>query len=163
MISRNVTLAGLLAGGLLIVFQAGAQMGRGMGFCPGCYDSSNTAVIHGVVETVRNNASFCARGGTEVTLKTDKETYNVLLGPAAFLSQSNFAIAKGDELSVTGFHATFQGTPVLIAREVTKGERTLTLRDMQGYPAWGGRGMGPRSYGGGGWGCAGRGRGYGWR
>jgi hypothetical protein len=163
MMSRNrvPALAGVLAAMLLTASQAGAQMGPGMGFARGYYGAPSET-IHGTVETVQNNTSFCQWGGTEAALKTDKGTVNVILGPTPFLSQNNFSVAKGDELSVTGFNLAPQGTPYVIAREVSKGGATLTLRNAQGFPAWAGRGrgMGWRAYsgwrGGPGWGRGGR-------
>jgi hypothetical protein len=160
MMSRNRVPA--LAAMLLTASQAGAQMGPGMGFARGYYGAPSET-IHGTVETVQNNASFCRWGGTEVALKTDKGTVNVVLGPTGFLSQNNFSIAKGDELSVTGFNIASQGTPYLIARELSKGDKTLTLRNAQGFPAWAGRGMGWRAYGGWRGGCGGPGCGRGCR
>lgn len=164
MINRNrmLVLTGMLAAMLLLALQATAQMGRGRGFGASYYDASNETVIHGVVETVQNDAYFCRWGGTEVALRTEKGTYNVVLGPMPFLSQSNFRVAKGDELSVTGFQCGAQ-TSFLIAREVTKGDKTLTLRNAQGFPVWAGRGMGWRASSGGCGRCGGPGCGRGWR
>lgn len=144
--NRMPALAGVSAAMLLIASQAWAQMGPGTGFARGYYDAPSET-IRGTVETVQNNRSFCRWGGTEVALKTDKGTVNVILGPTAFLSQNNFSVAKGDELSVTGFNLASQGTPYLIAREASKGGPTLTLRNAQGFPAWAGRGMGWRASG----------------
>lgn len=132
----------LLAAPLLVVSQVRAPMGPGMGIGPGYYDGPSNMVIHGVVETVEDNAYNCRWGATEVTLKADKGTYVVQLGPTPFLSQNNFRIAKGDGLRVSGFKFTCQGAAFLIAREVTKGGKTLTLRNALGVPAWAGRGMG---------------------
>jgi hypothetical protein len=154
--------AGVLAAMLLIASQAGAQMGPGMGFGRGYY-AAPSETIHGVVETVQTNADFCRWGGTEVALKTENGTVNVILGPAGFLSQNNVSIAKGDELSVTGFNLASQRTPYLIAREVSKGDKTLTLRNAQGFPAWAGRGMGRSAYGRWHRGCGGPGCGRGGR
>jgi hypothetical protein len=161
MMNRNRTLAvaGALAAILLAAAQAGAQMGPGMGFARG-YNGAPSETIRGTVETVQNNASFCQWGGTEVALKTDKGNVNVILGPAAFLAQNNFSMAKGDELSVNGFNVAPNGAPYLIASEVSKGGSTLTLRTAQGFPAWAGRGMAWRAgdgwRGGRGWGRGGR-------
>jgi hypothetical protein len=138
----------LLAVPLLVVSQVRAQVGRGMGFGAGYYDGPSNMVIHGVVETVEDNAYNCRWGATELTLKADRVTYVVQLGPTRFLSHNNFSIAKGDELSVTGFNFTCQGTAFLVAREMTKGGKTLTLRNALGVPAWAGRGMGWSSTGG---------------
>ncbi len=156
MTSRNrmLPLAAALAAMVLAAVYAGAQMSPRMDYGPGYYDPASETAIQGVVETVQNNASFCRWGGTAVALRTDKGTVTVLLGPAPFLSQSDFSIVKGDELSVTGSKTAAQ-TPYVIARAVTKGGRTLTLRDAQGVPVWAGRGMGWRAQDG--WRC-GRGR-----
>jgi len=132
----------LLASPLLAVSHVWAQMGAGREFGPDYYDGSSNAVIRGVVETVEPNAYSCHWGATEVTLKTGKDNYVVQVGPSAFLSQNHFSIAKGDELSVRGFKFTCQGNAFLVAREVTKEGKTLTLRDAQGVPAWAGRGKG---------------------
>ena len=117
----------LLAAPLLVVSQVRGQMGPGMGIGPDYYDGSSSTVIRGVVETVEANAYNCHWGATEVTLKADKDTYIVQLGPTPFLSQNNFNIAKGDEVRVSGFKFTCQGTTFLIAQDVTKGGKTLTL------------------------------------
>jgi hypothetical protein len=150
---------GVFATALIIASLAWAQMGPGMRCGRGYYDASNETAIHGVVETVQENAAYCRWGGTEVTLKADKDTYVVQLGPTPFLSQNNFNIAKGDEVRVSGFKFTCQGTTFLIAQNVTKGSKTLTLRDAQGFPAWAGRGKGwssPSGWGGvRGWLCCG--------
>jgi hypothetical protein len=119
-----------------------AQMGQGMGIGPDYYDGSSSVVIHGVIETVEANAYNCRWGATELTLKAGRDTYIVQLGPTTFLAGNDFNIAKGDELRVSGFKFTCQGTAFLIAREVTKGGKTLTLRNAQGVPAWTGRGKG---------------------
>ena len=135
----------LLGAPLLVVPRVRAQMGPGMGFGAGYFDDSNDTAIHGVVQTVEHNAYSCRWGATEVTLQADKDVYVVQLGPTHFLSRNNFSIAKGDELRVRGFRFTCQGTVFLVAREMTRGGRTLKLRDAQGTSAWAGRGMGWKS------------------
>ena len=161
--TRILALAGGLAATLLVAPRAWPQMGPGMGPGYGFYDSSTEIVARGVVEEVQNGVYPCPWVGTHVVLKTDKGTYDVRLGPTPFLSQNNFSIAKGDTLSVAGSKLSIQGTDFLIAREVTKDGKTLTLRNAQGFPAWAGRGMrGWGSYTGAGPGWRG-GCGCGWR
>lgn len=125
----------LLAAPLLVVSHVRAQTGPGMGFGPGYYDASSSMVIDGVVETVEHNAYNCRWGATEVTLKAEKVTYVVQLGPTLFLAQHNFRITDGDRLRVRGFKFTCQGTSFLIARDVTKRGKTLTLAKSPGLPA----------------------------
>jgi hypothetical protein len=69
-------------------------------------------------------------------LKTDKETLEVHLGPTAFLEKEKFTFAKGDQIDVTGSKVKIGATDALLAREVKKGDKTLTLRNAQGIPAW---------------------------
>ena len=155
---------------LLAESQAVAQMGPGMrmGRCRGYSGASTPVTVHGLVQSVNDSGYRCRWSVTEVTLKTDQGNYDVRLGPRPFLTQSNFTVAKGDELSVTGFRVGPAGTTFLIAQQVSKAGKTLTLRNAQGFPAWAGRGMGcgscrgrcggggGRGYGGAGRGCCGR-------
>jgi len=139
--TRMLAWTSVLASLLLTGSQVAAQMGHGMGFSRGYY-AAPTETIHGTVETVGSNAYFCRWGATQATLKTDRGTVNVILGPAAFLSQNNFSVVTGDELSATVFNPALQETPNLIAREVSKGGQTLTLRNAQGFPVWAGAAWG---------------------
>ena len=76
--------------------------------------------------------------GTHLTLKTADSTIEVVLGPSSFISGRGFSFTKGDEVEVTGSRVTMAGTESLIAREVVKGGKTLTLRDKTGKPEWSG-------------------------
>ena len=42
----------------------------------------------------------------------------------------------GDEIQVTGSKVKQDGADLILAREVVKGEDTLTLRFNDGKPAW---------------------------
>jgi hypothetical protein len=61
-------------------------------------------------------------------------TVEVHACPVRLLSQLDFPIEKGDELTVTGSRPN--NGPVLIAREIKKGLTTLQLRDEKGVPIW---------------------------
>lgn len=158
--NRMLALAGGVVVMLLAVAQVWPQVGPGMGYGR-LYDPATEITAHGVVEAVQHVSYRCRWGGTHVTLKTKQGTYDVRLGPTPFLSQNNFSLAKGDSVSVTASKLSVQGATVLVAREVRRNGKTLTLRNAQGVPAWAGRGMGGRNwgrgygrgYGGGGYGC----------
>jgi hypothetical protein len=77
--------------------------------------------------------------GTHVFVDTGDGVREVVLGPSAFLDENGFAFAQGDDLEVTGSATRCCGAQPVLAREIRKGERTLTLRDAAGRPAWGGR------------------------
>jgi hypothetical protein len=74
--------------------------------------------------------------GLHLTLKTDSESYTVLVGPAQFVKDKGFTFAKGDQIEVTGSKVKFGDGDALIAREIKKGDKILTLRNAQGIPDW---------------------------
>ena len=58
-------------------------------------------------------------------------------GPTLFAQEQNFTVKPGDELKIVAAKVTMPGgRNVLIARELTKGNQTLTLRDEDGKPKW---------------------------
>ena len=62
------------------------------------------------------------------------------LGPAAMREEKNVTIASGDTLTILGSRIMLGGSPVLLAREITQGDQTWTLRDPAGLPLWNPRG-----------------------
>jgi hypothetical protein len=44
--------------------------------------------------------------------------------------------AKGDNIEVTGAKVKYEGADAVLAREVKKGDKTLTLRNAAGIPQW---------------------------
>ncbi len=111
--------------------------------CPGRgarnYNPATEATVQGSVQEVVSTG----RQGIHVLLKTGTETLEVHVGPASYLTQRQFTLAKGDAIEVTGSRMKFGETEALIARQVRKGDLTLTLRDARGIPLWSG-GPGPR-------------------
>jgi hypothetical protein len=69
-------------------------------------------------------------------LKSDSGSVSVHLGPSWYLDKQSAKIEKGDKITVTGSRIIFQGKSALVAAEVKKGDKTLSLRDKQGYPRW---------------------------
>jgi len=78
--------------------------------------------------------------GLRLTLKTDKETLPVILGPAWYIEQQPFAVAPKDQVEIKGSRIPIQGQATIIAAEVKKGDQILKLRDDKGIPLW----VGPR-------------------
>lgn len=50
--------------------------------------------------------------------------------------QQGFSFATGDQIEVAGSGIKLKGSDVLIAREIKKGDKLLTLRNSQGIPTW---------------------------
>ena len=78
--------------------------------------------------------------GVHLTVKTDKETISVHLGPAWYIENQDVKIEPKDKIQVKGSRITFDGKPAIIAAEVKKGQEILRLRDENGFPAWSGWG-----------------------
>ena len=100
------------------------------------YNPATEVTVRGTVEDVSQVTRGRSWGGTHLTLKTDQGTLDVHLGPTNFLEAKKFSVAKGDQVEVVGSKVQIQGTDALIAREITKGDQKLTLRDAQGIPVW---------------------------
>ena len=122
-----------------------AQPPQGRGQGPMYNVATETTVKGSVqnVETVAGGGGGGGRGrqglgGLHLTLKTSAETLNVHLGPVAFLAEQKLTIATGDALEIVGSRVTIDGEAVMIAKAVTKGGTSYTLRDASGRPLWSG-------------------------
>lgn len=125
-------------GGVASVFAQPAQMTRQR--AP-MYDTKTEARFTGTVEAVETVAGPArsgrrGTGGIHVTLKTATETLEVHLGPSAFMTDKKIDIVKGDTVEILGSRVTIDNEPVLLAREIKKGDHTWTLRDASGRPLW---------------------------
>lgn len=122
--------------GLLVLPAAWAQRGPGPGQRARIYNPANEVTVKGTVEEIKTVTGRRGWNGTHLTLKTEDKTFEVHIGPSSFLKEKEFNFAKGDQIEVTGATAKVRGSEALIAREVTKGGKTLVLRDAQGIPKW---------------------------
>ena len=105
------------------------------------YDTKTEERVTGAVEAVQNvsasdRGNRPSRGGTHLTVKTSSETLDVHLGPTMFLKEKKIDLAKGDKVEILGSRTKINDRPVLLAREITKGENTWALRDASGRPLW---------------------------
>ena len=124
---------------------AAAKMGEGSGGWgmgsnySGMYDTARVETLSGEVLSVDEFKPMKGMSkGIHLTLKTEKETIPVHLGPEWFLEKQETTIEKGNILEVTGSRVSFDGKHAIIAAEVTKDGQTLKLRDANGVPAWSG-------------------------
>ena len=61
---------------------------------------------------------------------------DVILCPKSFLDDMGVSFNKGDDIALTGSKVKQNGTDLILAREVVKGDVTLALRDDKGNPVW---------------------------
>lgn len=130
----------LAFGSLVLGLSTTVLAQRGMGRGPMNYDPSTEITISGSVDEVQQMAARGrGMGGIHLTVDTATGKLPVHVGPAAFVSSKNVTFAKGDVLTVVGSKVTMGGQEVVLAREITKGDQVLTLRDAKGFPLWSGR------------------------
>ena len=132
----------LLIGAVSVVMAQTPGTGRG---ASPMYDVKTETTIKGTVESVETITAAGGRGrrglgGTHLTVKTEKETLEVHVGPTAYLTEKGITLAKGDTLEILGSRVTIDEKPVVIARQIKKGDNAWTLRDASGRPVWSGRG-----------------------
>ena len=101
------------------------------------YDPKAEVTIKGVVEDFHESKVRADHPGLHLVVKTETETVEVHACPVRFMSELEFTIDKGDEVTVVGSRPEAGG--IVVAREVTKGQTSLILRDKKGEPVWTGR------------------------
>ena len=126
---------------VLLAANAWAQLGKGRNAARRIYNPATVETLGGEVVSVDKSTSRQGRSlGVHFTLKTDKETIPVHLGPGWYVDQQELKLAPGDKVEVSGSRVTYQGKPAIIAGQVKKDGKTLQLRDANGVPAWAGKG-----------------------
>ena len=89
-----------------------------------------TVTAFATVHTVSNNPATIAQFNTiqaAVNASNSGDTIYVHGSPISY-----------DNVTITGSKVTYEGNQVIIAKEVTKGDLVLKLRDDSGYPLWSG-------------------------
>ncbi len=101
------------------------------------YDFATEAKLKGVVEEVKEVPNSCL-GETclLVILKTADGNVEVQIAPVDFLKDMEVTFAKGDELQIVASKVMKEGNALMLAREVTRGNNQLVLRDKKGEPVW---------------------------
>lgn len=100
------------------------------------YDTTTEVTLRGTIAEVESHKGRMGWAGTHLVVNFETERLSVHLGPSNYLVQQGFSFAAGEQIEVTGSRIKLEGSDVLIAREIKKGDKVLTLRNAQGIPAW---------------------------
>ena len=101
------------------------------------YDSKTVTEINGKITKIESVAPMRGMStGVHITIRSEGQDHSVHLGPKWFLDNQSLELRENDQISVKGSKVTFEGSPAIIAREVTKGTDVLKLRDESGVPVW---------------------------
>ena len=117
------------------------ERGRGPGGpCCRMFDRETDETISGKVVSVEKiiNTKGASSYGVHLTVKTEKETVPVHLGPGWYIENQDITIEPDDKVEIKGSRITFNGKPAIIAYEVKKDDEILVLRDKNGFSAWSG-------------------------
>ncbi|HEX9185438.1 MAG TPA: hypothetical protein VGB87_00065 [Vicinamibacteria bacterium] len=101
------------------------------------YDPKAEVTLKGVVEDFHESKTRGDHPGLHLVVKTETETVEVHACPVRFMSELEFTIEKGDEITIVGSRPG--AGEVVVAREIAKGQTSLILRDKTGEPIWTGR------------------------
>ncbi len=116
-----------------------AQRGRMM---MGNYDPKTEVTLKGTVEKVEHLTYGNMRGpGLHLIVRTENELDDIHLGPATYI-ETKMTFKEGDTVKIVASEVTMMGKTAFIAREITKGDTVLKLRDERGIPLWSGRHQG---------------------
>jgi len=125
------SVSALVAGlGLIVVTAAAAPNAGGP-----LYNPSTEVHFSAVITGVRQVPDGVLPG-VHLTAQAKTGVVDVYLGPADFLKifKTNFPV--GASIQVIGSRVSVGASDTLLAREVTEGSTTITLRDFGGAPEW---------------------------
>jgi hypothetical protein len=101
------------------------------------YDVASEITLKGVVDDVKQVPNSClGETGLHLLLKTDSGVVEVQVAPVDFLKDMEVDFAKGDSLEIIGSQVTQDGSPLVLARSITRNKNELVVRDKQGNPEW---------------------------
>lgn len=100
------------------------------------YDSKTMETLNGEVTAVGKYTPPGKPDGVRFTLKTDQGPIEVILGRGSYVEQQGLKFEPQDKVTVKGSRVAVAGKPTIIATEVTKGGKTIKLRDANGMPVW---------------------------
>jgi len=99
------------------------------------YDLTTEQKLKGVIEDVQVDAR--PGEGTHLLLKHGADAILVHVAPELFLKDLEIWFNKGDEVQIVGSKIKNEaGAPEILAKELSRGNNTLTFRDNKGVPVW---------------------------
>jgi len=91
----------------------------------------------GTIAKVREVPIGEAFAGIHVTMQSKSETIEVYLGPADFIKLMGMPLRPGvKDVTVIGSKVKFEGSDLVLARELRIDHTELLLRDEKGFPNW---------------------------
>lgn len=73
---------------------------------------------------------------TELIVQSGDDKVHIYVCPKPFQEEMGISFSKGDQIAVTGSKVKQEGSDVILARELVKGQDTVLFRDDKGSPVW---------------------------
>lgn len=89
-----------------------------------------------IAEVVYLPGATSDTASVEIRLQASEQSRLVRLAPTGFLKGSGLLLREGDAVTVKGFAVSGMEGDLIVATEIRKGEKTVSLRDASGRPAW---------------------------
>ncbi len=131
----RLTQTSLILATTLVACFAGAALAQVGNSVRRMYDPNTEATVKGTVEKVTEIGEQ-GRTGTHLTVRTSGQALDVHVGPTAYVAESGFTFLAGDQVEVTGSKVKVDGADAIVAREIKRDGKILTLRNRQGIPRW---------------------------
>lgn len=99
-------------------------------------DPANEVLLNGRVREVivlRSSDDGIAR---RKVLARERGTHVVHLAPAEYLEKLGYVPKVGDRVEIKGAKVKRGTTQVIVASRLTRGDKTVVLRDSHGSPCW---------------------------
>ncbi|HEY4934439.1 MAG TPA: hypothetical protein VII23_22970 [Terriglobales bacterium] len=117
---------------LAVVFLAVSAFAQ----APPKYDPATETKLKGIVAELKFLPPTGGKPAAYLVIKSGEDTLQVFLCPKSFLDDMGASFKADDKIEVTGSKVKQGGADLILAREVVKGDDTLTLRFKDGKPAW---------------------------
>ncbi len=126
-------LAGLLFVGLAIPLSAQpiAHSTRGRGFTPG-YNAAQEITFAGTVQSVISKRVIGSPAGLHLLVAGEQGNVDVHVG-SLLTRDTRAALHTGLPIQVVGAMQTLHGRQILLARQISFGGRTVTVRSTTGF------------------------------
>lgn len=100
------------------------------------YDLHTETKTKGVVEEVKLLPLGTRKDFTELIIQSGDDKVHIYVCPKPFQEEMGISFSKGDQIAITGSKVKQEGSDVILARELVKGQDTVLFRDDKGNPVW---------------------------
>jgi hypothetical protein len=99
--------------------------------------TANLQALEGrIVEVVYLPGATADSGMVEIRVQSGGQATLVRLAPSGFLKRGGVLLREGDTVVVKGFSVAGMEGDLIVATEIQRGDKRLSLRDTRGRTAW---------------------------